>query len=118
MKTGYADIAPFVTKDGSLIRELMHPSQHGLSTMSFAEATVDAGGMTLVHLHSRAEEIYHITQGAGTMRLGATEFAIRAGDTITIPPGTPHNVINTGGEALKILCVCHPPYADDDTQLL
>ena len=118
MKTAYADIAPFVTKDGSVIRELMHPAQHGLSAMSFAEATVEAGGATLLHCHRNSEEIYHITQGTAKMRMGNSEFDIRAGDTITIPPGTPHNVTNSGREALKILCVCHPPYADEDTALL
>ena len=118
MKTTYADIAPFVTKDGSLIRELMHPAQHGPSAMSFAEAVVDSGVTTQLHLHGNSEEIYHVTNGAGSMRLGATEFAIRRGDTIIIAPGTPHNVSNTGGEPLKILCVCHPAYSDGDTVLL
>ena len=118
MKTTYTEIIPFITKDGSVIRELMHPATHGASTMSFAEAIVEAGGTTLMHLHPRAEEIYHITGGAGTMRLGETEFDIHSGDTITIPPGTRHNVTNTGIEPLKILCACHPAYSDDDTTLL
>ena len=29
MKTAYRDVAAYVTKDGSSIRELMHPSLHG-----------------------------------------------------------------------------------------
>ena len=48
MKTAYDEVAPFVTKDGSLIRD----------------------------------------------------------------------VTSTGSEPLRILCVCHPPYADEDTVLL
>ena len=118
MKTAYNDIAAFVTKDGSIIRELLHPAQHGAGTMSFAEAIVEAGTTTHLHLHVTSEEIYHITQGAGRMRLGDAEFDIRPGDTIKIPPGTSHNVTQTGNVALKILCVCFPPYADVDTSLL
>lgn len=118
MKTAYADAPPFITKDRSVIRELMHPGQHAPSTMSFAEAIIDTGGTTLMHFHRTSEEIYHVTQGSGTMRLGIAEFGIRAGDTIMISPGTRHNVTNTGNAPLKIVCVCHPPYADDDTQLL
>lgn len=86
--------------------------------MSFAEAIVDSGETTHLHLHTVSEEIYHITQGSGRMRLGEAEFAIRCGDTIKIPPGTPHNVTNAGGNALKIHCVCSPPYADEDTHLM
>lgn len=118
MKTTYSKITPFVTKDASLIRELIHPSQHGPATMSFAEATVEVGGNTLMHLHRESEEIYHITQGMGVMRVGGAEFEIQVGDTINIPPGTPHNVTNTGREALKIICASCPPYQDEDTALI
>ena len=52
------------------------------------------------------------------MQLGTVEFNIRRGDTITIAPGTPHNVTNSGDQPMKILCVCHPAYADEDTELL
>ena len=118
MKTAYDDVTAFITKDGSVIRELLHPAIHGPGAMSFAEATVGPGSTTLLHFHARSEEIYHITEGSGTMRLGMTEFDIFTGDTIVIPPGTKHNVTNTGQSALKILCACHPAYSDADTVLL
>lgn len=118
MKSSYNDIAAFVTKDGSIIRELLHPVQHGPGAMSFAEAIVEAGTTTRLHLHVTSEEIYHITQGAGRMRVGDAEFDIVSGDTIKIPPGTPHNVTNTGAVPLKILCSCYPPYSHDDTDLI
>lgn len=118
MKTAYADIAPFVTKDGSLIRELMHPANHGPGAMSFAEAIVESGATTALHLHPNSEEIYHVTNGVGRMLLGEEEFDIRAGDTIKIKPGTAHNLTNTDAAPLRILCVCHPAYSDEDTVLL
>ena len=118
MKTAYDEIPSFVTKDGSEIRELMRPAQHGSSAMNFAEAIIEAGAATRLHIHLRSEEIYHVTHGEGTMRMGTVEFNIRSGDTITIAPGTPHNVTNTGDQPLKILCVCHPAYTDEDTSLL
>ena len=118
MKTAYDEVTPFITKDGSAIRELLHPTIHGPGAMSFAEAAVDPGSTTLLHLHALSEEIYHISEGSGTMRLGMAEFDIATGNTIVIPPGTKHNVTNTGLSALKILCVCHPAYSDSDTVLL
>jgi mannose-6-phosphate isomerase-like protein (cupin superfamily) len=118
MKTAYAETVSFTTKDGSTIRELLHPARHGPGRMSFAEAVVEPGATTLLHLHRASEEIYHVTQGAGTMRLGDGEFAIRAGDTVLIPPGTRHNVTAGDGGSLKILCACNPPYSDEDTALI
>lgn len=118
MRTRYADIAPFITKDGSTIRELMHPQQHANAAQSLAEARVDPGQTTALHRHGVSEELYHVTAGEGEMTLDDARFAIRAGDTVAIPPGTPHCVKNTGAATLTILCCCSPPYAHDDTDLL
>ncbi|MBM3340619.1 MAG: cupin domain-containing protein [Betaproteobacteria bacterium] len=118
MKTSYASIEPFTTKDGSQIRELMHPAQQGNRAQSFAEAVVLPGQKTQLHRHRVAEEIYHITQGTGRMRLGAQTFDVGVGDTVCIAPGTPHCIACTSALALKILCACAPAYAHEDTELL
>jgi mannose-6-phosphate isomerase-like protein (cupin superfamily) len=114
----YSAVAPYFTKDGSEIRELMHPNVHGNWAQSLAEATVAPGAATALHLHRVTEEIYHFTQGNGTMRLGEKIFSVAAGDTIAIPPGTPHCVFNSGAIAMKILCACSPAYSHDDTYLI
>lgn len=116
--TRYADADAYITKDGSTIRELMHPNMHGVRNQSFAEAIVEVGATTARHFHKASEEIYHITQGQGMMHLGHETFAVGLGDTIVIAPGTPHNITNTGDVALKILCACAPAYSHDDTELV
>lgn len=118
MKTQRTDVTPYVTKDGSEIRELMHPAVHGNRAQSLAEATVPPGGETLLHRHRLTEELYHVTQGSGLMTLGADVFEVRVGDTVQIPPGTPHRIRNVGAVPLKILCACAPAYAHEDTELL
>ena len=118
MHTTYDTVQPYMTKDGSEIRELMHPSVQGNRNQSLAEATVRPGMKTALHRHQLTEEIYHITSGAGMMTLGGARFAVAAGDTICIAPGTPHCIENTGEELLKILCACSPAYSHDDTELL
>lgn len=118
MKTVYAAVEAYVTKDGSIIRELMHPSVHGNQKQSLAEAVVEPGARTALHRHALTEEIYHITAGEGLMTLGDRQFAVAVGDTICIAPGTPHRIDNTGAAPLKFLCACSPAYAHADTQLL
>jgi mannose-6-phosphate isomerase-like protein (cupin superfamily) len=114
----YAEIAPYVTKDGSEIRELMHPAVHGNRAQSLAEATVPPGAETLLHRHRVTEELYHVTAGTGLMTLGERVFEVHAGDTVCIPPGTPHRIRNTGAGSLRILCCCSPAYSHEDTELL
>ena len=100
MHTRYDSIQPYATKDGSEIRELMHPSVHGNRNQSLAEATVSPGMQTVLHLHHRTEEIYYITHGAGLMTLGDEAFAVAVGDTVCIVPGTPHCIKNTSDAPL------------------
>ena len=114
IRSGYDDIQPYITKDGSEIRELMHPAVHGNIAQSLAEATVPVNGTTLLHRHRRSEEIYHITRGQGILFLGNEQCEVRAGDTVCIPAGTR----NVGKEPLKILCCCSPAYTHEDTELL
>jgi mannose-6-phosphate isomerase-like protein (cupin superfamily) len=118
MKTRYREIPAYVTKDGSEIRELMHPSLHGNALQSLAEAVVRPGEKTQLHLHRSSEELYHVTAGAGIMILGDSRFPIAAGDTVHIPPGTPHRVEAAMDGPLHILCCCSPAYCHEDTELL
>lgn len=117
-KTRYAEIPVYTTKDGSLIRELMHPAVHGNLQQSLAEATVAPGRRTLLHRHLLTEELYHVTSGRGLMTLGEARFEVGAGDTVHIAPGTPHCIEGLGGEPLVIFCCCSPAYSHEDTELL
>lgn len=112
------DIAAYVTKDSSQIRELMHPALHGNRQQSLAEATIPVGCTTILHRHGRSEELYHVSAGRGRMTLGDEVFAIAVGDTVCIPPGTPHCVENSADTELVILCCCAPAYSHTDTELL
>lgn len=118
MKSRYADVSAYVTKDGSEVRELMHPAVHGNRAQSLAEATVAPGTRTQLHRHAVTEELYHITAGRGLMTLGDATFEVGAGDTVAIAPGMPHRIEATGTEPLCILCCCSPAYSHEDTELL
>ncbi|MFW2439567.1 MAG: cupin domain-containing protein [Arenicellales bacterium] len=117
-KTGIAESTPYMTADGSTIRELMHPAQHGNENQSLAEAIIAVGSITLLHKHHRSEELYHVTQGRGEMTLAEKKFPVEAGDTVCILPGTAHQIRNIGEIDLKILCCCSPPYSHADTELI
>ena len=118
MRTRYDDIPAYKTLDGSEIRELMHPAVHGNAQQSLAEALIAPGAATLRHCHRRSEELYHVTAGEGWMTLGEARFSIAPGDTVLIPPGTPHCVEAATSGPLHLLCCCSPAYRHEDTELL
>jgi mannose-6-phosphate isomerase-like protein (cupin superfamily) len=111
------DREPFITADGSSIRELAGVPTGNAVNQSVAEATVEPGGATTEHFHRTSEEIYLFTRGVGRMRLGTDEGDVRAGDAVVIPPGTRHKLLNTGTEPLVLLCCCAPAYSHEDTVL-
>jgi mannose-6-phosphate isomerase-like protein (cupin superfamily) len=109
---------PFITLDGSEIRELAGIPTGNAANQSLAQATVPPGASTEAHYHKASEEIYLFTAGAGRMILAGEEAAVRAGDCVVIPPGTEHQLVNDGREPLVLLCCCSPPYSHEDTVLI
>jgi mannose-6-phosphate isomerase-like protein (cupin superfamily) len=108
---------PFITLDGSEIRELAGVPTGNATNQSLAQATVPPGASTEAHYHRRSEEIYLFTAGTGRMRLGEEEAPVQAGDCVVIPPGVEHQLVNDGAEALVLMCCCAPPYSHADTVL-
>lgn len=106
---------PFITKDGSEIRELLAHRNSAIRHQSLAEARLPVGGATQEHYHLRTEEIYYITHGQGRMRIEGETREVGPGDAIAIPPGLKHKLWNTGEEPLRLLCCCAPAYEHDDT---
>ena len=110
-------ISPYVTRDGSSVREIAGPAPSNARNQSLAEATVPTGGETAEHYHRLSEEIYTVVSGAGRMRLGDEETDLRPGDTVVIPPGTKHKLWSGEAAPLVVLCSSSPPYSHDDTVL-
>ena len=109
---------PFITKDGSEIRELLAYRNSAIRNQSLAEARLPVGAATQEHYHAKTEEIYFITAGRGRMRIEGEWADVKAGDAIAIPPGKKHKLWNTGDEMLRLLCCCAPAYEHSDTILM
>lgn len=115
--TTYSDIAPFVTLDGSEIREWAGPVSAPARNQSLAEATIPVGGATTEHYHRASEELYLVSSGRGLLVMDGEERVIEEGDCALIPPGTRHKLFNVGQAPLRIVCACAPAYSDEDTHL-
>ena len=111
------DCTAFVTKDGSVIRELLAHRNSAIRKQSLAEARLAPGRATTPHHHAVTEEIYYILSGTAAMTLGEETRPVGPGDAIAIPPGARHTIRNTGDQELVFLCTCAPGYEHADTFL-
>jgi len=109
---------PFITIDGSQIRELLAPRNSCIRNQTLAEATIAVGTSTQEHYHKTTEEIYYIVSGTGRMKLADEFREVGPLDAIAIPPMTPHKIWNIGAVPLVLLCTCAPGYSDADTVLV
>lgn len=112
------NVPAFTTKDGSEIRELLAHRNASIRNQSLAEARLEPGASTQPHYHRETEEIYYVVCGEGLMQVADEKRPVGPGDAVAIPPGTPHQITNTGDEVLAFLCCCAPCYEHDDTVMV
>lgn len=58
------------------------------------------------HNHRANDELFHVLQGEGELRLGTEVHPLRAGDLVACPAGGPetaHQIVNTGKAELRYL---------------
>jgi mannose-6-phosphate isomerase-like protein (cupin superfamily) len=106
------------TLDQSRVTELLHPRGDRIEGCSIAQAIVPPGSSTLRHVHRRSEETYYILDGDALMEVAGESERVGPGDAILIPVGAPHRITAVSPGQLRLLCICCPAYADDDTELL
>ena len=105
----------FTTSDGSTIRELLGlPTSSLVRNQSLAEALLVPGQSTVRHYHLDSEEIYFLLEGAARIEVDGEERDVGPGDAILISPGSWHQ-ITAGADSVRFLCMCAPPYSNDDT---
>ena len=113
MKTRLPVPEAYVTKDGSLIRELAHPLFVPNLGMSLAEAVVEAGSSTEAHFHTDFDEIYYCLEGTGILHVNEELFSFSPGEYHLMAKGSVHFL--TATTRLRLLCVCSPAYAHEGT---
>ena len=65
-------------------------------------------------MHRKRSEQWTVLRGEAKARVDDREFSLRAGDSVTIPPGTRHRLENPGGEDLHLIEVQAGEYVGAD----
>lgn len=113
----FTNLSPktYVTKDASLIRELMNGEVSPGLGVSLAEAVVEAGASTAPHRHMTFDEIYYCLEGEGALFIDRESFPFSAGSFYLIPRGSEHAL--RAVTRLTLLCICSPGYEHEHTVL-
>ncbi len=77
----------------------------GASNFEMRRFTIRPGGSIPKHYHPDIEHEQYVLKGKYRVGLGDKVRVVKAGDSIFIPPGTPHWYKNTGKVSAEFICV-------------
>ncbi len=66
------------------------------------------GRRAAAHLHPEMEERYEILEGRAAFQIGDTETTAAPGDTVVVPPGTPHLAWNPTEQPVRLRITMRP----------
>lgn len=110
-------VAAYTMPDGSQICELLSYRNSSIRKQSLGASNLPVGCATLVHFHPGMEEIYYILEGSGQMQVGEEIADVAVGDAIAIPPGSKHQLTNTGDCEMRFLFCCAPAFEQEEVVL-
>lgn len=87
---------------------ILIPPEESAAGLTAGYTVIYPGCRTSGHAHGEYEEIYHITKGQGTMKIGEEESVVKAGDTFLVPFGLFHATLNPHAEVLEYFWVLSP----------
>ena len=106
-----------VAGDNTLLREVLHPTVHGMSIgYSLAHASLAPGERSLSH-RLRGSEVYYLLQGTGRMHIESESSTVRAGQVVYVPPEATQFIENTGNHDLIFLCIVEPAWRPEDEEV-
>lgn len=101
-----ADEVAANTKRGGDIRVTLSPKTVGCTSGFGGVLTVEPGDWVTEHYHPYSEEFLHVVEGTLEMTLdGKDVVTLRPGDSLCVPIGVRHRLVNNGDTAAR--CAFH-----------
>ena len=71
------------------------------------------GHAEMKHTHHKASQFFYVMEGRAYVEMGAENIALEKSQGLSIPPNTPHRIINQDNSTLKFLVVTQPEAAEE-----
>ena len=112
MKRGYHSNIEALTINNTDFRRVLYTAEH----MQLVLMSLLPGEEIGMEVHPDNDQFFRFEKGTGKVIINGNEYEVEDGDTIIIPCGSEHNVINTGElESLKMYTIYSPAHHKDGT---
>ena len=95
------ELAPVPTRPGIRARSLAGP-KHGITAFFLQENLLETGASIPLHTHP-VDEVLVVAEGQLTVQAGDETRVVPGGNTVVIPPGTPHRLSNHDAAPVRML---------------
>lgn len=110
MKKGYKINIENVTKENFHFRRVLYTGQHLQLVLMTLKPNEEIG----LEVHEENDQFFRFESGFGKVIINETEYHVEDGDTIIVPAGSKHNVINVSEhEHLNLYTIYAPPHHKD-----
>lgn len=110
MKKGYKDNIEKLTIENNSFRKVLYTAQHCQLVLMSLLPGEEIGS----EVHEEGDQFFRFEKGEGKVIINETEYVVGDGDTVIVPAGAQHNVLNTStSEALKLYTLYTPPHHKD-----
>lgn len=110
MKKGYKGNIEELTLANNNFRQVLYTAQHCQLVLMSLRPGEEIG----LEVHEDGDQFFRFEKGAGKVVINDTEYVVGDGDSIIVPAGAQHNVINTStSDDLKLYTIYAPPHHQD-----
>ena len=110
MKKGYKDNIEKLTLENNNFRKVLYSGDHLQLVLMSLKPEEEIG----IEVHNKNDQFFRFEEGQGKVIINETEYEVGDGDTIIVPSGSSHNIINTSKvEYLKMYTIYSPSHHKD-----
>lgn len=77
-------------------------------TLNVIQERMPPGSAEERHYHQKAQQLFFILSGQAAFDIDGEIYHLKSGESIHIPPGSVHCVVNNSGEDLEFLLISEP----------
>jgi len=109
--TGYFANIKKLTIENSFFRKVLFTTPR----MQLVLMSVKPGEDLGMEVHNENDQFFRFEAGEEKVVIDSQEFNVKDGDTVIVPMGSKHDVINTGDVDLKLYTIYAPAHHPDGT---
>lgn len=101
----WSDDILYWARNNTFFREVLATGPHTQVVVMSIPPDTDIGE----EVHPHTDQVLVVVQGRGEAMLDHERTPVGPGSLVHVPEGTLHNLVNTGGEDLRLYTVYSPP---------